>query len=78
MGTPDEDATYKELTMREAYTLFVAGLDVERCWPGSSSPNEDREDWGSLRHFYGGTLRWKQFAECYEEIDGVQFRVEVE
>lgn len=68
---------YKKLTMREAYDLFVLGLDVERMWPGGSS-GYGREDWGPLKSFYGGAMKWKAFVDCYEDIDGVQFRVEVE
>ena len=66
---------YKQLTMREAYDLFVVGADVERYWVSG----EGEHDCGLLKDRYStdGPGTWKQFAYCYRDHPPL-FRVEVE
>ena len=67
---------YKQLTMREAYDLFVAGADVERYWVNG---DDDEYDCGLLKDRYStdGPGTWDQFTYCYSDLTPL-FRVEVE
>ena len=67
---------YKELTMREAYDLFVAGADVERYWANDYG---DEYDAGLLKDRYsnGSPGGWEKFQWVYEDNTPL-FRVEVE
>ena len=68
--------TYKQLTMREAYDLFVAGADVERYWAGIDGGEFDV---GTLKDRYsgGGPGTWEGFQYTYSNSPPL-FRVEVE